>query len=101
MGVDLIAIAVEAEREFNVTLPRVGDFWSQVPTPEGLPNESYLSDCTAQQLFDWICETVQSQQGTVPNDAWTRYQKCVCDVLFVEPNEVTPDAWLGRDLGLS
>jgi len=101
MGVDLIAIAMEAQREFKVTLPRVGEFTAQVPTPEGLPDANYLSDCTAKQLFDWICGTVQAQQGVVPYDAWKRYQRCVGDVLCVEPDEVTPEAWLGRDLGLS
>jgi acyl carrier protein len=106
MGVDFLDIRMRAEREFGVIiegLEFVRELLKLVELAESNAAESGTRvpcDITVGQMFGVICNRIYHQHGNVPEDAWPRFVAIVVEVLYVEPEEVTPEAWLNRDLGM-
>lgn len=103
MGMDLIDIKMRAEREFGVVIGS-REFGSELlrlaEIAAGEAGTRVAGDITVQQLFSVVCNRIYHQHGRVPDDAWPQFVAILVDVLGVRSEEVTPQAWLNRDLGM-
>jgi len=105
MGVDLLDIRMRSEREFDIDIE---NFASELRTLIELAHsEASASDArppwdiTVQEVFSVVCNRIYHQHGRIPEDAWPRFVGILVEVLYAKPEEVTPQAYLVRDLGMA
>lgn len=106
MGLDLVDIKLRVEREFNISIENRSlgyELLKLVELSESAVGESggrIPRDITVAQLFSIVCNRIYWQHGSVPNDAWPRFVRCVQAVLAIDAGEIVPTAYLNRDLGM-
>jgi hypothetical protein len=89
MGIDFLDLSFELEKQFGVPLEPADliDIW-----------RTQGNDCTAGQLHEIMCDKCCRICLPVPRSSWNRVRIALVKTLGVSVREVTPGAWLRRDL---
>jgi acyl carrier protein len=82
MGIDIVELVMEAEEEFEVTIPDA--------IASGVETAGELSEVIRERL---------AALGLPEIDPWPRVQRLISDQLGVPIERVTPKAHFVRDLG--
>lgn len=104
MGLDFIDLKFRIEREFDIQLDGqelAAELVRLIEMADQPAAGKAVWDFTVQQLLGVVCNRIYHQHGSVPDDVWLRMVKIIVEVLYVKPEEVTPQAYLVRDLGMA
>lgn len=100
MGVDFLDITWRLEKEFEVKLSQ-SKLIEILETRRNANPESFVDDVRVCEFVLWVERAVRLQNPTANRDVFERIKKHLIATLCVDEDEVTPDAWLDRDLGMS
>ncbi len=102
MGIDLLDIFFRIEKEFSVKLDR-DSFFQMVKAKFGdlPPPDNAWADLQVRDFVDWTLQEVTRQNPNKATNVFHRVKKILSLCLGCSEAEVTPDAWLVRDLGMS
>jgi len=102
VGIDYLNILQSCSREFDIQLnnddfvPLLKKKLSESPEHADLGIDFLVSD-----FVQFVEESVQTQNPEENHDVFARVKRILIDCLCLDEDEVTPSAWMLRDLGLS
>jgi hypothetical protein len=96
MGIDLIDLEHRVEREFGITIHRRS--LENYLVPRLRP--AARSDFQVREYVDWVREELAKNGRVLDTDAiYDRLRPHILDVLRLDEDELSPDAWMFHDLG--
>ncbi len=96
MGIDILDLTFRLEREFSVKLDRA-------PLMNHFYQDDGRWDIQVRDFIGWVRWNIENQTPGFDDDdaeVYQRVQQQIIECLVLDEAEVTPDAWLVRDLGL-
>ncbi|MBA4031741.1 MAG: hypothetical protein C0478_12750 [Planctomyces sp.] len=100
MGIDLLDLMFRVEREFGITLQRADLMQLLKDGNTTDPPAGTWSDIRVADFVSFVEAAISDQQAAPAPDVYNRIKKHIVECLGVEPLDVTPNAWLVRDLGM-
>ncbi|WP_417379128.1 hypothetical protein [Gimesia sp.] len=100
MGIDLLDLVFRVEKRFEIKIPRdeVHRLLHEGNTAD--PPDNLWTDIRVGDFIALIETLVAEQNPEAAVDIFAGVRLDIMDCLQVEEQEVTLDAWLGRDLGM-
>lgn len=102
MGIDYLDILSRIEKELGIEISR-GEFFDilneGMRSSEQTPPDEF--DFRVRTFVAAVEKTFQAQKPNCEVDVFQAVKKQIVAALMVDEDEVTPDAWMIRDLGMS
>jgi hypothetical protein len=101
MGIDLLNLKFHIEREFHIRIGQdeMNELIAQGKRPD--PPPGYFSDIRVRDFTGMVERIVAVQNPAYNGHVVLEVQRQIASTLGVEEWDVTPGAWLVRDLGMN
>ena len=100
MGIDLLDLTFRIEREFDIRLYRedLMRLLNQGNTAD--PPKGAWTDIRVTDYAGLVEAAIQQQHSQPQRDTYGRVKQHIVECLGVDELEVSPEAWIVRDLGM-
>lgn len=96
MGIDLLDLFFRIERVFKIKIDRTEiDNLMASAASNGAKRDIRVRD-----LVTWIESQVRAKHPEYDGDVFEQTRPEIASCLYVNESEVTPDAWMVKDLGM-